>query len=264
MHASCFLELSCFLLVYRLTGLPRQFNWSRLRSLSLELRYQEIEDGIALLKDFHHLTNEVTVKIREEVAIPIVENPLIQPADLSELERTLLGFPQAQLVWVRAISPIGIKSFWVQDVENLFPALSKQGALTVVSDEGDAETLFRFVVQINLHPLLPQPFARLRLAVILPIPFMPLPFLRTVNGRQARLCMASPSGASLMEQWSSNGSSTMAIPSNGWRSLLTAGISPTLPPGVTGLSYGTLRVARRESSRSTAKWNTAHGLLEAM
>ena len=114
------------------------------------MRYQEIEDGIALLKDFHHLTNEVTVKIREEIAIPIVENSSIQPADLSELERTLLGFPQAQLVWVRAVFPICIKSFWVQDVENLFPALSKQGALTVVSDEGDAETLFRFVVQINL------------------------------------------------------------------------------------------------------------------
>ena len=135
-------------LVYRSTRLPQQFDWPRLRSLTLKLKFSnsddwEIRDCIKFLEDFHHLIlNDVTIEVHEGVhSISGSTTPdLAHHADLfGEMERTLLRFRQVRVLWVIDRFPMGRSSSKVQEVKNRFPVLLQRGALAVVPNTGDSD-----------------------------------------------------------------------------------------------------------------------------
>ena len=72
----------------------------------------------------------------------VAEN-LARRADLCrELERTLLVFSQARLVWIMGGPFVGAaNSFWIERLGHCFPALFQRGTLAVVPDAGDPGSL---------------------------------------------------------------------------------------------------------------------------
>ena len=135
-------------LVYRLTRLPQQFDWPRLQSLTLKLKFSssndsEIRDCIKFLEDFHHLTlKDVTIEVHEGVLSMSTTPDLAHHAELfGEMERTLLGFPHVRprLLWVIDRFPMGRSSSRVQEIKNRFPVLLQRGALAVVPNTGDSD-----------------------------------------------------------------------------------------------------------------------------
>ena len=140
------------LLVYKSTRLEQQFDWPRLRSLTLRLwssESEQITSGITFLKDFQHLTRtlkEVTVEVYEKAVVPVAKN-LARHADLcSELDHTLLEFSHPLLVWNMAGPFISGTSFWIEELGKLFPVLFQRGALTVAPNKGKFESFFKLKI----------------------------------------------------------------------------------------------------------------------
>ncbi|KAI1795679.1 hypothetical protein LXA43DRAFT_732566 [Ganoderma leucocontextum] len=108
-------------------------NWSRLRSLVLELCFNlaDITNTIALLTDFHCPTLEV-------VMVKVYAGRIIQelsgrtgPELCREFEGALLRFPEPQMMWIVKGTPRRFNSFWTGELRKRFPALFRINALTV-------------------------------------------------------------------------------------------------------------------------------------
>ena len=132
------------LLVYKSTGLQQQFDWPRLRSLTLKLwssEYEEITSGITFLKNFHHLTlKEVTFEVHETAITPLAQNRGRNANFCSELEHALLEFSHPRLVWIMVRPFVIDSSLWVEDLGMHFPVLYQRGALTAVPGKGSPES----------------------------------------------------------------------------------------------------------------------------
>lgn len=83
--------------------------------------------------------NKVTIRVEvhESALMHITDNFSRHAGVYEELERTLLVFPQAHLVWLLSVCPIGKNSFWIQELAKRFPALFKSGSLAVVPRTGN-------------------------------------------------------------------------------------------------------------------------------
>lgn len=133
--------------MYRSSEHPQQIDLSRLRSLTLKLESSEsgktLTDGIAFMKDFQDLSKkEVTLEVHER-HLSSISRRFARHADLyKELERTLLRFSRAQLIFILNTFPISRSSLWVQELGKLFPSLQKRGSLSVVSAKGMPYALF--------------------------------------------------------------------------------------------------------------------------
>lgn len=239
---------------YRSSGLPQQFEWSQLRSLTLKMLSPEpevIKSGIVFLKDFHHLETleDVTVEVHKDASLSDARHLAPHINLHKEMDYALIKFSRAQLLWIIRGHFVGRSPFEIDELgPKHFPALSQRSAfrVQVVTDTGDSKLLA--VSEINSS------FLQTLISDILassPI----LPFLRTINSWPAGLGMArSSSGISLMQQWTDNfnGCPMMTMHPDISHSPRIADTSfLLLGAGITSRWYGTLIGARRPSAQRT-------------